>query len=142
MLRRVALVRTDVSEERIASTIMVTRISELGTTLTVTSDWSTLQRNTFLRNVRSYKSHSVTSQNTAFFFSKITLRVFAILISISIIITTTITTAISLYILWMNVVIIFFCNLPNPSSRTMARGLTQPLSQMNIQWSFLVMDRV
>jgi hypothetical protein len=31
MLRRVALVRTDVSEERIASTIMVTRIGELRT---------------------------------------------------------------------------------------------------------------
>jgi hypothetical protein len=31
MLRHVALVRTDVSEVRIASTIRVTRISELGT---------------------------------------------------------------------------------------------------------------
>jgi hypothetical protein len=30
MLRRVALVRTDVSEERSASTIRLTRISELG----------------------------------------------------------------------------------------------------------------
>jgi hypothetical protein len=37
MLRRVALVRTDVSEELSASFIMVTRISELGTTLAVTS---------------------------------------------------------------------------------------------------------
>jgi hypothetical protein len=36
MLRRVALVRTDVSEERIASIIRVTRIGELGT-LAVTS---------------------------------------------------------------------------------------------------------
>jgi hypothetical protein len=33
MLRRVALVRTDVSEELSASFIRVTRISELGTTL-------------------------------------------------------------------------------------------------------------
>jgi hypothetical protein len=33
MLRRVALVRTDVSEERSAPFIRVTRISELGTTL-------------------------------------------------------------------------------------------------------------
>jgi hypothetical protein len=33
MLRRVALVRTDVSEERSASIIRVTRIGELGTTL-------------------------------------------------------------------------------------------------------------
>jgi hypothetical protein len=37
MLRRVALVRTDVSEEPIASFIRVTTISELGTTLAVTS---------------------------------------------------------------------------------------------------------
>jgi hypothetical protein len=33
MLRRVALVRSDVSEERSASIIRVTRIGELGTTL-------------------------------------------------------------------------------------------------------------
>jgi hypothetical protein len=38
MLRRVVLVSTDVSEERSASTIRVTRISELGTTLAVTSN--------------------------------------------------------------------------------------------------------
>jgi hypothetical protein len=37
ILRRVALVRTDVSEERSASIIRVTRIGELGTTLAVTS---------------------------------------------------------------------------------------------------------
>jgi hypothetical protein len=38
MLRCVALVRTDVSEERTASFIRVTRIGELGTTLAVTSN--------------------------------------------------------------------------------------------------------
>jgi hypothetical protein len=37
MLRRVALVITDVSQEVSASFIRVTRIGELGTTLTVTS---------------------------------------------------------------------------------------------------------
>jgi hypothetical protein len=37
MLHRVALVRTDVSEELSGSIIRVTRISELGTTLTVSS---------------------------------------------------------------------------------------------------------
>jgi hypothetical protein len=37
MLRSVAPVRTDVSEERIASIIKVIRIDELGTTLAVTS---------------------------------------------------------------------------------------------------------
>jgi hypothetical protein len=36
MLRHVALVRTDVSEERSASIIRVTRIGELGTTLALT----------------------------------------------------------------------------------------------------------
>jgi hypothetical protein len=35
ILRRVALVRTDVSEERIASIIRVTRMGKLGTTLAV-----------------------------------------------------------------------------------------------------------
>jgi hypothetical protein len=46
MLRHVALVRTDVSEELSASYIRVTRIDELGTTLAVTSN----QR--MLRSVR------------------------------------------------------------------------------------------
>jgi hypothetical protein len=35
MLRRVSLVKTDVSEERIVSIIKVTRIGEVGTTLRV-----------------------------------------------------------------------------------------------------------
>jgi hypothetical protein len=48
MLRRVALVRSDVSEELNASFIRVTRIGELGTTLAVTSNRRTL----FLRSVR------------------------------------------------------------------------------------------
>jgi hypothetical protein len=43
MLRRVALVRTDVSEELIASFISVTRIGELGTTLAVTSNRRTVR---------------------------------------------------------------------------------------------------
>jgi hypothetical protein len=45
MLRRVALVRIDVSEELSASFIRVTRIGELGTTLAVTSNRSRLRRN-------------------------------------------------------------------------------------------------
>jgi hypothetical protein len=44
MLRRVALVRTDVSEEHNTSFIRVTRIGELGTTLAVTSNRRTLRR--------------------------------------------------------------------------------------------------
>jgi hypothetical protein len=46
MLRRVALVRTDVPLELSASFIRVTRIGELGTTLAVTSNRRTLRRNT------------------------------------------------------------------------------------------------
>jgi hypothetical protein len=43
MLRRVALVRVDVSEERSVSIITMTRIGELGTTLAVTSNRRTLR---------------------------------------------------------------------------------------------------
>jgi hypothetical protein len=49
MLRRVALVRTDVSKEPNASFIRVTRIGELGTTPAATSNRRTL---VFLRSVR------------------------------------------------------------------------------------------
>jgi hypothetical protein len=45
MLRRVALVRTDVSEELSSSVIRVTRIGVLGTRLAVTSNRRTLRRN-------------------------------------------------------------------------------------------------
>jgi hypothetical protein len=45
MLRRVALVRTDVSEEHSASFIRVTGIGELEITLAATSNRRTLQRN-------------------------------------------------------------------------------------------------
>jgi hypothetical protein len=46
MLQHVALVRTDISEERRASIIRVTRIGELGTTFAVTSNRRRLRRNT------------------------------------------------------------------------------------------------
>jgi hypothetical protein len=49
MLRRVALVRTEVPEERSASFFKATRIVELGTTPAVTSNRRTL---IFLRSVR------------------------------------------------------------------------------------------
>jgi hypothetical protein len=59
MLRCVASVRADVSEERSTSTIRVTGIGELGTTLAVTSnchlDYGGAK---FLRNLGSYKSHT------------------------------------------------------------------------------------
>jgi hypothetical protein len=47
-LRRVALVRTDVSEELSASFITVSRIGELGTTLAVTSNRGMLRGNSRL----------------------------------------------------------------------------------------------
>jgi hypothetical protein len=50
ILRRVALVRTDVSEELSAYFIRVTRIGKLGTTLAVTSNRRTLRRKTKLLN--------------------------------------------------------------------------------------------
>jgi hypothetical protein len=53
MLPRVALVRTEVSEEPSASFIRVTRIGELGTTQAATSN-----RRMLRRNVGSYKSHT------------------------------------------------------------------------------------
>jgi hypothetical protein len=40
MLRRAVLIRTDVSEEHVASIFRVEIIRELGTTLAVTSNWS------------------------------------------------------------------------------------------------------
>jgi hypothetical protein len=60
MLRRVAVVRTDVSEELGSSIIRVTRIGELGITLAVKNNRLTMRRNTayfyayyvFLRSVR------------------------------------------------------------------------------------------
>jgi hypothetical protein len=45
ILRLVALVRTDFSEELSTSIIRLTRISELGSTLAVTSNRRTLRRN-------------------------------------------------------------------------------------------------
>jgi hypothetical protein len=51
MLRRVAPVRTDVSEELGASFIRVTRISELGTTLALSNNRITLRRNTSVRQL-------------------------------------------------------------------------------------------
>jgi hypothetical protein len=59
MLHCAAGVRTDVSDDYIASIIRVKRIRELRTTLAVTSNHRTLRKNAmFLRNVGSYKSHT------------------------------------------------------------------------------------
>jgi hypothetical protein len=81
MLRRVALVITDVSEELSSSFISVTRIGEL-VTLAVTSNRRTLRRNTKFTDSSSplwrrryvppkrrflQEPHGVTSQKTSFF---------------------------------------------------------------------------
>jgi hypothetical protein len=64
MLRHVALVRIDFSEEFSASIFRVTRIGELETTLSITSNRLTDSSHPedggakFLRNVGSYKSHT------------------------------------------------------------------------------------
>jgi hypothetical protein len=55
MLCRVALVRTDVSEEHSVSIIRVTRIGELGTTLALTCNRRKLRRNTKLIFIRSLR---------------------------------------------------------------------------------------
>jgi hypothetical protein len=49
MLRSVALVRTDVSEELSASFMRVTRIDELGITLAINSNRRTMRRNRSVR---------------------------------------------------------------------------------------------
>jgi hypothetical protein len=53
MLRRVAFIKTDVSEEPNAAIIRVTRIDELGTTLTVTRNRCALRRDTKFRMASS-----------------------------------------------------------------------------------------
>jgi hypothetical protein len=62
MLRRVAVVRTDVSEEPSASFIRVTRIGELGKTLAATSNRRTLRRNT--KSVLTRATRRNTSEDT------------------------------------------------------------------------------
>jgi hypothetical protein len=58
MLRYVALVRTDISEEHCNSVIRVTRMSEPGTTLAVSSNQRTLQRSTILVTLMMEELHS------------------------------------------------------------------------------------
>jgi hypothetical protein len=79
LLRRVALVRTDVSEEPGASFIRVTKIGALGTTQAVNSNRRTLRRNSIGIGISSQRAsvppkrrflqepHGVTTQKTPFF---------------------------------------------------------------------------
>jgi hypothetical protein len=65
MLRHVALVRTDVSEELSTSFVRVTRIGELGTMRAVTSNRRSVQVNNqmFLRNILLPSSPLVMGQH-------------------------------------------------------------------------------
>jgi hypothetical protein len=72
MLRRVTLVRTDVSEELSASFIRVTRIGELGKTLAVTSNdarYEEIPRRRYVPPKRRFLQdpHAIPSQKTPFF---------------------------------------------------------------------------
>jgi hypothetical protein len=67
MLRRVALVRTDVSEELSASFIRVTRIGWLGSTLAATSNLRTLRRNPSSPILVTLMKEALSSQKTPFF---------------------------------------------------------------------------
>jgi hypothetical protein len=63
LLRRVALVKTDVSEEPGASFIRVTKIGELGTTQAATSSRRTLRRNSQRNNPEDTILHSHRREN-------------------------------------------------------------------------------
>jgi hypothetical protein len=63
LLCRVALVRTDVSEEPGASFIRVTKMGELGTTQAATSNRRTLRRNTNQYNREDTILHSHRREN-------------------------------------------------------------------------------
>jgi hypothetical protein len=65
MLRRVALVRTDVSEELNDSFIRVTGFGELGTTLAVTSNRRTLRRNTNTWSLVTLMKEALSSSETS-----------------------------------------------------------------------------
>jgi hypothetical protein len=69
ILRRLALVRTDASEEPIPSIIRVTRIGELGTTLSVASNFYQSEMEVILpfETFAFIKPYGVTFQETAFF---------------------------------------------------------------------------
>jgi hypothetical protein len=64
MLRRVALVRTDVSEELCASFIRVTRIGEIGTALAVTSNRRSVRRLLLMKEALSFFETSVLTRAT------------------------------------------------------------------------------
>jgi hypothetical protein len=74
MLRRVALVKTDVSEELCASFIRMTGIGELGTTpvtasVLISTILVTLMKEAQFHSKRRFfqEPHGVTSQKTSFF---------------------------------------------------------------------------
>jgi hypothetical protein len=75
MLRRVALIRTDVSEELSSSFIRVTRICELGTALAVTRNRRTLPSSS------GYKSYSFKETTVSVNIVLLSVRVFVSVVS-------------------------------------------------------------
>jgi hypothetical protein len=72
MLRRVSLVKTDISEELIDSIIRVTRIGELGTTIAVTSNrWANVVPSSpifvtlMIEGLRSFETSVLNKSHTA-----------------------------------------------------------------------------
>jgi demethoxyubiquinone hydroxylase (CLK1/Coq7/Cat5 family) len=63
MLRRVALVRTDVSEELSASVIRVTRIGELGTLAVTRTDARCVLHSHRRENLKSYRDQTFMSRD-------------------------------------------------------------------------------
>jgi hypothetical protein len=123
MLSRLALVRTDVSEESSFSIIKVTRIGELGTTLAVASNRRSLILVTLMMETLLSSELSVLTRATRrnitedgslpdYFLFNTTIGGAALLFLLS-----------SLH---------FSSYLPNPSGRTAAPGLTQSLTEMNL----------
>jgi hypothetical protein len=71
MFRSVGLVRTDVSEETIATIIRVKRIGELGITLAIANSRSTLRAYVPSETSVLKEPHRMTSQKTAFFITNL-----------------------------------------------------------------------
>jgi hypothetical protein len=71
LIRRVALVRTDVSEEPGASFIRLTKIGELGTTHAATSNRRKLRRNTSISSVLTRATRRYNPEDTILLRSKL-----------------------------------------------------------------------
>jgi hypothetical protein len=83
MLRRVVLVRTDVSEEPGASFIKVVRIGELGKTQAATSNRRTRRRNLTRATRRNIPEDTILHSNRSENLKSYTLRLYSSLVSVA-----------------------------------------------------------